>query len=94
MFKYEMKEAKLQYVSHFAKEMDNKTVIFVQTKQFVFVIKNIAEKEVVVVRGKRERRLERIHLNRFWDGHLLLASQAKQNNLELFIRFEGKTIVG
>jgi hypothetical protein len=94
MFGYEMKEWKLKYVVHFGREMENKTVMLVQTKQFVFVVAGIGGKEVMVMRGGREKRLERIHLNRFWDGRLLLCSQVRQSTLELFIRVEGRNIVG
>lgn len=44
MMKYELKEEKIQSISHFAKEMENATVLLVQTKSSLIVISNLAEK--------------------------------------------------
>lgn len=67
--------------------MESKTILMVQTAKTIFLVYSLAEKDPIIKKVPREKRLERIHQNHFWDGRFLLASQAKNLNLELFIRF-------
>jgi hypothetical protein len=44
LLKCEFKEEKYKTVSHFVKEMDNKTVILVQTKDKYVLVEGVADK--------------------------------------------------
>jgi hypothetical protein len=44
------------------------------------------------LKGTREKRLERIHGNKFYDGELLLASQTRNGQLEISINLMGKIL--
>lgn len=80
------------YVSHFLKEMEDKTILMVQTTKNIFFVSKLTQKEPYFTKIPREKRLERIHQSHYWDGHFLLASQNKNLNLDLFIRFEGISV--
>lgn len=46
LFKVETKEDKIQHVSHFSKEMENKTILVVQTNRSLIFVSDLAEKEL------------------------------------------------
>jgi hypothetical protein len=92
LFKFEAKEQSYPCITHFLKEMEDSAILLVQTKNKVIFIHELAQKEPRFTQGPRTRRLERIHDSRFWDSQLLLASNSKQNQLELHIRYEGQNI--
>lgn len=53
MFKYEMSETKLQYISHFTKQMSNNCVLMAQTNNNLLLIDNLAMNELNFYEGKR-----------------------------------------
>lgn len=67
--------------------------MLIQTKNNLIIAKDTNQKEVLFAKGPRERRLERIHENRYWDRQLLLATHSKNNVLELLICYMQKIIV-
>lgn len=72
--------------------MDNKPILLVQTKSHVILISNLAAKELFFGKAPKEKRLERIHDNRFWDSRLLLTSGSKNGQLNINLRIGGSNI--
>lgn len=92
LLKCEFKEEKYKTASHFIKEMDNKTVMLVQTKDKYIIVQGLADKEPQFLRGPKTRRIERIHENRYWDGQLLLSSHTKNNVLDVLMLYKSKPL--
>lgn len=68
LMKCEVKKEKLKTVSHFIKEIDNKTVMLMQTKDKYIITEGLSEKEPRFFSVPKGKRVERIHENRYWDG--------------------------
>jgi hypothetical protein len=68
--------------------------MLVQTKLSFYVLANLAHKDITLSKMKKDRRLERIHNNRYWDEKLILSSQSKQLSLCMKIRYEDVQIEG
>lgn len=58
----------------------------VQTTKNVIFAGNLDQKKPWFKKCTREKRIERIHQNNYWDGSLLLASQTKQQALTVILK--------